>query len=193
MAIQREWLILAVLVLLIAALAMVIQFVRFSSFDSDASRFVMEDLRSKYPYADIEIMSMDKMMNAEGEEYLEVKARVTQMAGTPCPERMHLFYNYPSQNFVAQPPEVITSGCSVCQESPCVIAFPEEAVIGSHTLAGSDAVTDYISLHKDASASAVEHADSWRVSWDSPSSTYYLEASVDRSGAILSIDRVQKP
>jgi hypothetical protein len=193
MALPREALFIVALIIVIAALAMIVQFVRLSSFDSDASRFVTEDLRAKYPYGDIDIMSMSHLKNAEGADYLEVKARLTEKAGTPCPERSHIFYNYPEQNFVPQPPEVITSRCEVCSESPCVIAFPEEAVIASHTLAGSDAIEAYISDYPDASASALEQAGSWLVTWDSPSASFVLQSSITRSGSIVDVNTVPKP
>lgn len=193
MVLPREAQILVVLVIVIAVLAMLIQFVRLSSFDSDASRFVLEDLRSKHPEADIEIMSISSALNEEGEEYLTLKARLTQKPGTACPERSHIFYNYPTQNFVAQPPEVITSGCMVCQESPCVIAFPEEAVIASHTRPGSERIKAYLDSHKDASARASESADSWLVIWDSRMSGYYAQAHLDKSGNVLEASYVDKP
>ena len=89
-------------------------------------------------------MSIKKMVNEHGQKYFEVKAKVTENPETKCPGRKHIFYNYPAQNFVPQPPEVITSNCAVCVQGICTIAFPEEAVIASHTFAGTEAVQDYL-------------------------------------------------
>ncbi|NYZ73640.1 hypothetical protein H0O00_00700, partial [Candidatus Micrarchaeota archaeon] len=137
MAVTREILLIVLLLIVIAVLVKLIEFFQINVIESDASNFVREDLHAKYPMADISVMTIVPKYNENGGKYFEVKARVTEDAETPCPERMHIFYNYPEQNFVPQTPEVITHNCAVCMEGICTIAFPEEAIIASHTLQGT--------------------------------------------------------
>ncbi len=179
------------LILIVAGLKL-IEFFQTTSVESDASKFVTEDLRSKYPEADVAIMTLTPKFNPGGEKYVEVKARVTEGAGTPCPARSHVFYNYPIQNFIAQPPEVITQNCRVCAESICTIAFPEEAAIASHTLGGTQALAAYIKTYPNTTYSVKEQGDSWITNWDSPTASYGLEVLLYRNGTLTSLESVSK-
>jgi hypothetical protein len=193
MAVGREILLILMLVLVIALLVKLIEFFRVDVVEGDASKFVIEDLRSKYPGADISVMTILPKTNPDGAKYFEVKARVTEDARTPCPKRSHLFYNYPAQNFVPQPAEVITDGCTVCTEGLCSIAFPEEAIIASHTLPGTLLVNSYIQDHDDEAWSVSERSDSWLVTWDSKNASSYIIVDIHRNGTILSIEEKQRP
>jgi len=189
MAIRRELVLILVLLLVIAVLVKLIEFFQADVVEADASKFVLEDLDSKYPGAGTSIMSITPKTNPSGAKYFEVKARVTENPLSPCPERSHIFYNYPAQNFVPQPAEVITSGCSVCTEGICTIAFPEEAVIASHTFPGTSAVHAYVYGSEDARPFVTENpaGESWRVVWDSPGEERFMTAEVHRNGTILSV------
>ncbi len=193
MAIRREILL---VFLLLVAIALVIKLVQIynGSFgeNADASKFVLEDLNSKYPGAEVSIMSITPMTSPTGSQYLEVKTSVTQNASTPCPQLSEIFYNYPVQNFVPQPPEVITSGCRVCTQGICNIAFPEEAIIASHTLPGTDAVSSFLASEPDATPGVTEKTDSWLVEWDSPSSPSYYQVEVGNNGTILDVQGLTK-
>ena len=94
MANMREIGILVVLILAIIALVGLIEFFHPDVQEADASKFVVEDLHSKYPDADIEAITITEMYNDNNEKYYEIKAKVTKDPLTPCPERMHIFYNY---------------------------------------------------------------------------------------------------
>jgi hypothetical protein len=194
MAVRRELLLIIGLILVIAVLIKLIEFFQVNVVESDASKFVLEDLRTKYPAADIEIMTIIPKTNENGARYFEVKARVTEGANTSCPERSHIFYNYPRQNFVPQLPEVITADCAVCAEAICTIAFPEEAIIASHTMAGTAAVRGYLNENQDATPLVTEKSggDSWLVRWDSGSATSYLTVEIHRNGTILGVSEAQK-
>ena len=146
--------------------------------EEGAKSFFLEDLKEKYPGADVrEIMEILPATASDGSPYYQLKARVTNGIATPCPERMHVFYDYPPKNFVAQQPEYITRGCKVCIGSPnCILAFPEEAIIASHTYNGTEEVTAFIKGNSDAKAAAV-FLDSyngtigaWEVAWSSATS-----------------------
>jgi len=143
----------------------------------DAQKFFIEDLADKYPDADVrEVVEILPATAQDGASYYQLKARVTKGLSTPCPERMHVFYDYPPKNFVAQPPEYITRGCEVCLNEPnCILAFPEEAIIASHTYPGTEEIAQFIKSNTDAQASA-ELRDSYMnytgvcvVTWRSPS------------------------
>ncbi len=188
MAIRREILLIVVLLVIIVVLVKLAEFVSTMNVEeTDASKFVLEDLRIKYPTADLAIMSMTPGYNERGGKYLEVKARVTQNADSPCPERSHMFYNYPVQNFVPKPPEIITANCVVCTEGICTIAFPEEAIIASHTFPGTGAVRAYLVENQNAVPTVTEKAESWVVRWDSATagSSYVVE--IHRNGTVASI------
>ena len=146
--------------------------------EQDAKSFFLEDLQEKYPAADVrEVMEIIPATASDGSPYFQLKARVTNGLDTPCPERMHVFYDYPPKNFVAQPPEYITRGCRVCLDTPqCILAFPEEAIIASHTYNGTEKVAAFVNGNSDAEAQATaldtygNFSGVWIVGWSSASS-----------------------
>lgn len=192
MAIRREILLIVLLLLVIVVLVKAIEFFEINIVEADASKFVLEDLHSKYSTADIAIMTITPKYNEMGSQYFEVKARVTEGADTQCPERSHIFYNYPVQNFVPQPPEVITSNCVVCTEGICTVAFQEEAIIASHTLAGTDAIKSYLRANPNAVPTVTEKSDSWLVTWDSATANSYYIVDLHRNGSMLSVTALSK-
>lgn len=194
MAIRRELLLIIALILVIATLIKLIEFFQVNVVEADASKFVLEDLGSTYPGADTSIMTIVPKTNSNGARYFEVKARVTENPDSPCPERSHIFYNYPSQNFIPQPAEVITSGCTVCDEGLCTIAFPEEAIIASHTFPGASAVQSYLANNEGVVPTVAEilETESWLVKWNSNSASSYITVNIHRNGTILGMDEVQK-
>lgn len=157
-----------------------------------AEEYVLEDLAQKQPGADIvEILGWETKTNDGGEEYLLIRARATTGMKTPCPVRIHYFYHYPVQNFIADPPEYITtSSCSVCEGAGCVIAFEEEAIIASHTNSKAGRVEKYVSGYPDAVPSVEAEAGGWKVAWNSDSARYGYVVEVKRNGEIGEIDTV---
>jgi len=192
MAIRREILLIILLLVVIALLVKLIEFFQVNVVEADASNFVLEDLRTNYPAADIAIMTITPKYNERGARYFEVKARVTEDAETPCPRRSHIFYNYPVQNFVPQTPEVITTNCAVCTEGICTIAFPEEAIIASHTFPGTEKVHSYLTSKPDAVPNVKENEDSWTVVWRSDASITYYIVKVHRDGTIMLVTELEK-
>jgi len=192
MANTREVAILVVLILAIIILVGIIEFFQPDIQEADASKFVVEDLHSRYTDADIEIITITEMYNDNGEKYYEIKAKVTKDHLTPCPERMHIFYNYPDQNFITQPTEYITRDCEVCTEGTCTIVFPEEAIIASHTFNGTEAVRNYIAVHDDAVPDASESDGSWTVIWNSANATNYYTINMGINGKIKSVEEIPK-
>jgi hypothetical protein len=194
MAIRRELLLIIALILVIATLIKLIEFFQVNVVEADASKFVLEDLGSTYPGADTSIMTIVPKVNANGARYFEVKARVTENPDSPCPERSHIFYNYPAQNFIPQPAEVITSSCTVCSEGLCTIAFPEEAIIASHTFPGTSAIQSYLANNEGVVPTVAEilETESWLVKWNSNSASSYFTVNIHRNGTILGMNEVQK-
>ncbi len=194
MAIRKEiWLIL-VLVLAILAIVSFMPFFTANVEQADAKKFVEEDLRAKFPDAETGIVSIVEKKDDKGQKYFEVKARIIKYADSACPERRHTYYSYPRQNFVTPPDEVIAYGCSACTDSSkqCVIAFPEEAVVASHTFIGTEAVAQLIREDAAASHTVKETPNSWIVDWNSSAVGYYYEVEISRSGAVLSVKRIDK-
>jgi len=184
-----------VLLILLVAVALAISVFVFSKpsypmSEDDAKKFFLEDLNDKYPKADVrEIMEILPQTASDGTPYYQLKARVTSGMRSPCPERVHVYYDYPPKNFVAQPPEYITKGCKVCINLPtCIIAFPEEAIIASHTYPGAEEVASFIRDNADAVASQPSFLDNhknysgvWLVKWSSASSGKSYFAIVSKS------------
>ena len=137
--------------------------------DKSAKAFVLEDLKHKYPNASVSILSSVPKKNERGETYYEIKAKVVLGEDTPCPKRMHIYYNYPEQNFVPQPPDIITDKCKVCENEICTIVYPEEATIASHTFPGTEEVENFIRSHKNVSHHVEKFTEGnrtfWKVSW----------------------------
>ncbi len=191
MATRKEIVVLIILILAIVSLVKIIEFFKVNVQEADASKFVLEDLYSKYPGADIEIMVIKELYNDQDEKYYEIKAKVTENHLTACPERMHIYYSYPVQNFITQPNEYITSGCKVCTEGICTIAFPEEAIIASHTFHGTEAVHEYVTT-QNAVPSVTEDNNDWVVTWDSAMSTEYYIVTIGKNGNIESAEEIAK-
>jgi len=190
---KNQWVLLIILVLAIFALVKIIDFFKVVTIvEDDATKFVLEDLHSKYPDADIEIITIKEMENDYGGKYFEIKVKVTDDPESACPERMHIFYNYPDQNFVTQPPEVITSDCEVCEEPECILVFPEEAVIASHTFAGTAAVHQYLSDYSDAYYEVTEMPEGWRVIWDSEDAGYFYIVDILKNNSVEPVEKVTK-
>jgi len=167
--------------------------------EEGARSFFLEDLKEKYPGADVrEIVEILPAAASDGSMYYQLKARVTNGIATPCPERMHVFYDYPPKNFVAQPPEYITRGCKVCLDSPtCILAFPEEAIIASHTYNGTGEVAAFVKGNSDAKADALfldvfeGTPGAWKVSWSSATNPVSYEVVLSKSqNSVLSVKRI---
>lgn len=188
MALKREVLLIFVLLITVALLSSAVDFFSTNVEQGDAAKFVLEDLEYKYPKADIGIL---ETTIPSGEEYFEVKAKVTQGLYTPCPRRVHIYYNYPVQNFVPQPAEVITHGCRVCTEGTCILNYPEEAIIASHTFEGTEDVSMFI-VASSAKPSTKDMDEYWRVSWDSSDALNQYIVDIDKSGQILNITKAEK-
>lgn len=185
----------AVLLILLVAVALAISLFVFSKpsypmTQDDAKKFFLEDLKEKYPGADVrEIMEILPQTASDGTPYYQLKARVTFGMLSPCPERMHVYYDYPPKNFVAQPPEYITKGCKVCINlQNCIMLFPEEAIIASHTYPGAEEVAAFIRENSDAKSSQPSFLDNyknysgvWLVKWSSASSGKSYFAIVSKS------------
>ncbi|MCX8174911.1 MAG: hypothetical protein N3E51_01775 [Candidatus Micrarchaeota archaeon] len=189
----------AVLLVALGMLAVAIAYLIFSKphyplSEEDARKYFLEDLKEKYPNADVrEIMEILALSSSDGTPYYQLKARVTFGMSTPCPERLHVYYEYPPKNFVAQPPEYITKGCKICINEPtCIIAFPEEATIASHTYPGTEAVAQFVKSNSDAAASVSFDATSgnWLVRWQSASAGFGYNVRISKSeNRVLSVEK----
>jgi len=182
-----------------AAIYMVFSKPSYPMTQEDAKKFFLEDLNGKYPNADVrEVMEIAPATASDGSPYFELQARVTSGLATPCPERMHIFYDYPPKNFVAQPPEYITRGCRVCiGVSQCIIAFPEEAIIASHTYNGTEDVAAFVKTNSDAkpAVSFLESYDGqqgvWKVAWSSSTNPSSYEVLISKPlNAVLSVKKL---
>jgi len=148
----------------------------------DAKKLFLEDLERKYPNADVrEVFEITPQAGKNG-TYYTLKARVSSNLIYPCPERLHIYYTYPPQNFVTQPADIITRDCRLCINEPtCILAFEEEAIVASHTYPGTDGISSYIDTYKDAipTASFASEYDTyqnvWIVKWDSKSAPYSMK------------------
>lgn len=184
----------AIAVLLIASIVIVagMKFYEATVQIDDATDYVLEDLVGKHPTADsVEIMDWETRMNEEGEEYLRIRASVTEDLYSPCPVRVHYFYHYPVQNFIADAPEYITtSGCTVCEGEGCVIAFNEEAVVASHMNKRTEGVHKYVQGYPDAVPTVYRETGGWRVAWNSESAKYGYVVSVARNGEITAVETI---
>lgn len=157
----------------------------------DAISFVLEDLRHKYGNASLSIANVVKKKNELNETYYEIKAKVILYPKTPCPELFYVYYNYPEQNFVPQPPEKITTdACRVCENEICTLLYPEEAVIASHTLPGTSKIAEYINRHPKSTYYVArilrENTSVWAVNWSDKDGTYiYVE--LHENGSVVKI------
>jgi hypothetical protein len=174
------------LIVLVAVLAGLLYFSK--SFhtvsEPDARKFFLENLAQNYPNA--EVREIVDVISLEGGKTLRLKARVSSGLSTPCPERLHVYYNYPSKNFIFEV-ENVTYGCVVCPNTPtCVILFPEEAIIVSHKYQGGENASNYISQYPDAIPKAEllpEYGgmqNVWNVTWDSKSAPDMVEVYISQ-------------
>lgn len=187
---KKEAVVIVFLVIAIILLLSIVQFYKQNLEHADAKKFVTEDLKGKYPNADIEVISIEDKINKDGAKYSFIKVKVTNDPQNSCPERLHTYYNYPEQNFVTQPTEYVTKNCEImCKVDSCVIAFPEEAIIASHTLPGTGEIKTYLGSYPDTVANAVEESKGWKVTFDSNLANYYYEVLVSKTGKILGINK----
>ncbi|MFH2106875.1 MAG: hypothetical protein ABII22_06460 [Candidatus Micrarchaeota archaeon] len=193
MAKNIEARIIIVLVIIIAVLIIFTTFFKHDLKESTAIEFVMKDLQAKYPNGEVEVLSVTTVENGATGKYYEIKAKATEDAQSKCPIRTHIYYNYPTQNFVQQAPEYLTKGCRVCTKGPCVIAFPEEAIIASHTLSGSEGMNKFLEFNPSAIPVAKENEDKWVVVWGSAYSNTQYVVEVSKNGKILAGQEIEKP
>jgi hypothetical protein len=190
---QQRKLAIYIVLLIVAAviIAVSMKFYETKVLSDDAEGYVLEDLWAKNPNADsVGIIAWESRINVDGSSYFEIKASASEGLSTPCPKRTHYEYFYPEQNFVPNQPERVVSGCTVCEGVGCVIAFPEEAIIASHTNSGTSAVQGYIQRYGDAAPSVKLEEGGWTVTWRSPSAPYGYEVEMQGNGDISSIRRV---
>jgi hypothetical protein len=189
---QQRKLAIYIVLLIVAAviIAVSMKFYETKVLSDDAEGYVLEDLRAKNPNADsVQIISWESRVNVDGSSYYEIKASASEGLSTPCPKRTHYEYFYPGQNFVPNPPERVVSGCTVCEGAGCVIAFPEEAIIASHTNSGTAAVQGYIQRYADARPSVKQVDGGWEVTWRGASAPYGYVVAMEGNGDISSISR----
>ena len=190
MLIKKELLIVLGLAVIVILLAAALTYFSVNVESADAGKFVLEDLRTKYPKADIEVLEVKEKFNADNKKYFEVNARVTEDYESACPKRSHIYYNYPVQNFVPSPAEKITtSSCTVCTSGSCIINYPEEAIIASHTLAGTSEVHSFIQTQVAASVSSSTVGSYWLVRWSAPNITYLYEVKIAMNGTVVSVSK----
>lgn len=181
---RREIVLIVLLLAVLGALLYLSRSIKGTS-EADAKKFFLENLAQNYPNADVreitDVVSVD-------ENTIRLKARVSSGLKTACPERMHIYYNYPAKNFIYEV-DTITSGCVVCRDVPkCILLWPEEAIIASHKYSGAERVAEYIKTYSDATPTAEfmpTYADSvnvWKVVWDSPSSPSSITAYLSQAG-----------
>ncbi len=195
---QKEWKILIGLVILIGLFIILSPKPHPKLNEMSVKQIILDDLHTKYPNANVSILRITEKKNTQNQTYYNVKTKVVLNPGTPCPERMHIYYNYPEQKFVPQPPEYITKGCQVCVNEICTLMYPEEAAIASHTFKGTDAVSDFLKSHNDAhyvvtkghiniqNQAENKTAIMWNVDWISGNETMNIK--ILDNGTILSID-----
>ena len=179
---QKEWKILIGLVVVICLFVILSPRPKARLDNMSVRQIILDDLSTKYPNASIGILELSEMQNKDNGTYYRIKAKVVLDPNGPCPERMHVYYNYPKQNFVPQPPEHITTGCTVCKsaDNVCVLLYPEEAVIASHTMPGTSVVSGFIKRHRNAIThvvKSIKHNDTeiWSVTWTSGNSSIVVD------------------
>jgi hypothetical protein len=190
---RREYLVIGILVIAIIFLIGIIDFVKKNVEQADAKKFVLEELKNRYPEADTAIISMQEKTSASGSKYYEIKTKATMNPASPCPERLHIYFNYPEQNFVPQPAEYVTKNCQVClDKTNCPILFEEEAIISSHTLPGTEEITQFIADNQAAYPTVTEGEKEWTVEWTSPFVTYFYSVKVSKAATIESVEKKLK-
>ena len=152
--------IILIFVFLAIALILLKPFSKSYTIEEDAKKYILDDAHSKYPNADvIEILSFE-----DKGSYYHAKVRVSIGLNTSCPTRIHIYYNYPEQNFVPEPPEYIVHNCSF---SSSKILFPEEAIVYSYKLnrgfVDSTNAVPFVTFNNSS--------DVWTVVWKSNNSS----------------------
>ena len=185
------------IVVLVIIMAFVLLFVYVQSpktTEENAEIYVLEDLKAEYGEdANFEIISINENPSIEEGKgkYFTIKARVTLYPDSSCPERIHLYYNYPEQGFVTQPPDYITKNCKICIDQPtCQLIFNEEAIIASHTIEGTENVKQYITQYPNAKATVsapTNGQDNWLVEWDSEEADFYYIVEISRNAELINI------
>ncbi len=158
--------------------------------EKDARLFVLDDLKHRYPNGSYEILSvrLDTNHTGPGKHYT-VKAKVTLNPDSPCPERIHLYYDYPEQGYVTQPPDYITKDCKIWGGPGAPIIYEEEAVIASHTFPSTDDVHDYITQYNAShDVTLDEKTGVWTVTWYSEQADYRYIVKVASNGTIVSVE-----
>jgi len=156
-----------------------------------AIAYVIDDLKAKY--TDAEVREIVEMSQSDNSWY--VKAKVTYNYSSPCPVRMHLYYDYPKKGFIISPPEYVTKECTVCQTGTCVIGTEEEAIIASHTLNGTSTAASYITHNANAKpdvkfyteyvSEGTKYKNTWLVKWSSATANYESFVLVSNEGQVL--------
>ncbi|MFH1447710.1 MAG: hypothetical protein ABIG39_02505 [Candidatus Micrarchaeota archaeon] len=164
----------------------------------DARNFVINDATSKYPEAEITVTSSNYTNNS-----WKMKVKATLNPNSQCPERIHLYYDYPAMQFATRPPEHITKNCQICMNVPkCIIVFPEEALIASHTFPGTERVQMSLDDFPNAIGEAnfeesyMDYYDVWVVSWtytedgdsETPALFWGMTVTLDKNGNVLSLE-----
>ncbi len=156
----------------------------------DARNFVRNDAQSKYPEADVAVISTNYSSGS-----WKMKVRATLNASSPCPTRIHLYYDYPAMQFATKPPEYITKNCQICLNVPeCVILFPEEALIASHTFPGTESVAGFLASYPNAVGRAElkpvygTYTNVWIVDWSADASSGVEKVTMDERGNVLELN-----
>lgn len=185
---KKEIIIIIILIILVISLVLGLKFTTDNFGGGDANKFVYEDLKKKFPDADkIEILITEPKTNEKGFSYYFIKATVSANLSTPCPTKTYYYYNYPAQNFVPSPPDYVVKDCQICGNTTCMISFPEEAIIASHTLNGTDAVHKYV-ISQNIIPHVSKTANGWMVIWGNSPVNYSYKVIMGDNGTVLSIE-----
>ncbi|MFA5049623.1 MAG: hypothetical protein WC501_01310 [Candidatus Micrarchaeia archaeon] len=187
---RRELIVLGFLIILIAIVYSGMEFWRTNLNETNVKSLVLEDLKTKHPDTAVGIISMEKITEGNS-TYYSIKAKVTKDYATPCPVRIHYYYSYPEQNFVTRPPEYITKNCKVCTDSTCYLMFEEEAIIASHTLKGTESISNYIDENKGAYPKVEPDPKGWKITWKSPSSEIGYEIILSFKGEVIDLKQIK--
>jgi len=188
------------IILVIVAAFLLLSFSKMSGNGSeeDARKFFEEDLKENYPDADLrEINNVTKI--GEGPDaYYSLKASVSSNLSTPCPERIEVEYYYPERNFVKRTQKIVY-GCKICMNNAgCVITYPEEAIIASHTYEGSESVRVYLAQYPQAKPKVElmpAYADIgyvWKIDWNGENTVRGLRVYISQAeNRIIEVQAVQ--
>jgi len=144
---------------------------------------IIKDAANRYKDADIiNIYEISKQQD----KYL-VKVRVTFNYSSPCPKRLELIYDYPSQHFTPKKPTWIVNDCNLCKFKSCKIIFEEEAIIASLNVNGTEDVRDFV-LKTNAIPSVKHLNDIWIVKWSDTNQTYVV--TLNQDGLLKGIKKI---